>query len=321
MAHAKAQPPQTWTTRTLLAWMKDAFAKAGIDSPQLCAEMLLAHVLGCERLKLYTDPDRPATPLERQVLRDLAARALKDEPVQYLVGEGWFFSMPFLVDKRVLIPRPATATIVEHVLQHARATPGFGGEPDGRFGEGVILADICTGSGCVAVAIAKHMPGVHIVATDISAGALEVTALNAERHKVAEQIDLLEGDMLKPLEEHPVARGKGSLHYLVSNPPYIPDDEWESTDPEKGVQANVKAFEPTIALRGGADGLDFVRPLLVEGPTFVRPGGLVLVEVAASRAAEAKAIAEANPMLEAVRVLKDLEGHARTIVARRTNSP
>ncbi len=318
-SHTKG--PGTWTTRALLAWMKSAFIKAGIDSPQLCAEMLLGHVLGCERLKLYTEPDRPASPLERQSLRDLVARALKDEPVQYLVGEGWFFSMPFAVDKRVLIPRPATGTIVEHVLQHARATPGFGGAsggPDGRFGEGVVVADICTGSGCVAVAIAKNMPGVLVVATDISGDALEVAAANAERHKVADRVDLLEGDLLGPLDDHPVAKGKGSLHYLVSNPPYIPDDEWDSADPETGVQANVKDYEPTVALRGGADGLDFVRPLLTEGPAYLRSGGLLLVEVAASRAEEARAIAEANPMLEAVRVLKDFEGHARTIVARRT---
>ena len=315
MPTREAQP--AWTTRKLLAWMKEAFSKAGIDSPQLCAEMLVAHVLGCERLKLYTDPDRPASPLERQSLRDLTGRALKDEPVQYLVGEAWFFSMPFVVDKRVLIPRPATGTIVEHVLQHARATPGFGGEPDGRFGEGVVIADICTGSGCVAVALAKQMPGAHVVATDISAPALEVAALNAARHKVADRVDFLEGDLLAPLAAHPVAKGKGSLHYLVSNPPYIPDEEWESADPETGVQANVKAYEPAVALRGGADGLDAVRPLLTDGPALLRPGGLILVEVAASRAAEARALAEANPLLEAVRVLKDFEGLPRTIVARR----
>ena len=108
---------QTWTTRKLLAWMSDAFTKKGLDSPRLLAEMLMAHVIGCERLKLYTDPDRPANDLERETLRTLVTRALKHEPVQYLVGEAWFFGMPFHVDKRVLIPRPATETIVEHVAE------------------------------------------------------------------------------------------------------------------------------------------------------------------------------------------------------------
>ncbi len=305
--------PKVWTTRTLLAWMKDAFLKADLDSPQLCAEMLLAHVLGCERLRLYTEPDRPAMPLERQSLRELTARALKDEPVQYLVGEAWFFSMAFTVDRRVLIPRPATATIVEHVLQHARATPGFGGDE----GEGILLADLCTGSGCVAVALAKHMPAAHVIATDISQDALDVATKNAERHGVGDRLDLLQGNLLEPLDTHPVANAKGSLHYLTANPPYIPDAEWDSTDPKTGVQANVKAYEPTLALRGGADGMDLVRPILAGGPAHLRPGGLLLVEVAASCAAEAKALAEANPLLEAVLVLKDIEGHPRTIVARR----
>ncbi|MBK7404646.1 MAG: peptide chain release factor N(5)-glutamine methyltransferase [Phycisphaerales bacterium] len=317
MTTTPAQGGQTWTTRKLLAWMKEAFAKAGIDSPQLCAEMLVSHVLGCERLKLYMDPERPASPLERQQLRDLTARALQDEPVQYLVGEAWFFSLPFRVDKRVLIPRPATGTIVEHVLQYARATPGFGGEPGGGFGEGVVIADVCTGSGCIAVSLAKHMPAAHVVATDVSGDALDVARANAERHHVAERVDLLEGDLLRPLEGHAATKGRGTVHYLVSNPPYIPDDEWESADPAVGVQANVKAFEPEIALRGGRDGLDLVRPLLAEGPKFLRPGGLILIEVAASRAAEARALAEASGLLESVTVLKDFEGLPRTVVARR----
>lgn len=323
MSPPQANPPaapKTWTTRALLAWMKEAFVRAGLDSPQLCAEMLVAHVLGCERLRLYTEPDRPASPLERQGLRELTARALKDEPVQYLVGEGWFFSMPFYVDKRVLIPRPATATIVEHVLQHARATPGFGrdgGNDSGKFGSGVLIADVCTGSGCVGVALAKHMPACHVIATDISQDALDVACRNAERHGVGERVDFLCGDLLKPLDGHPVAKAKGSLHYLVSNPPYIPDGEWDSADPETGVQANVKAFEPTIALRGGEDGLDFVRPLIADGPELLRPGGLLLIEVAASRAGEAKALAAAHPLLEGTMVLKDIEGHPRTVVARR----
>src|SRR5688500_1852362 len=105
--------------------MADAFAKKGLDSARLMAELLMAHVIGCERLKLYMEPERPATPLERQQLRDLVGRALKHEPVQYLTGEAWFFSLPFKVDRRVLIPRPATETIVQHVLQHARVEPGF----------------------------------------------------------------------------------------------------------------------------------------------------------------------------------------------------
>ncbi len=288
--------------------MADRFSQAGLDSPRLCAELLLAHVLGCDRLHLYTQADRPASPLERQTLRDLVTRALAHEPVQYLVGEAWFFSMPFAVDRRVLIPRPSTETIVEQVLQDARARHGRGG------GIGLALADICTGSGCIAVALLKHLPAARAVATDISAPALEVARANAQRHGVLERLDLIEGDLLAPLAAHPTGRG---LHYLVSNPPYIPDDEWESTDPARAVGRNVKGFEPESALRGGPDGLRFVRPLIEDGPSGVLPGGLMLIEVAASRAEAALALARENAMLGEARMVDDSEGLPRVLVARR----
>lgn len=303
-----AHNQQTWTTRKLLAWMGEAFTKKGLDSPRLLAEMLVAHVLGCERLKLYLDADRPANPLERQMLRDLTARALEHEPVQYLVGEAWFFGLAMKVDRRVLIPRPGTETIVEHVLQHARVQPGFGGNK----GEGVLIADICTGSGCIAIALLKHLTGARAVATDISADALAVAHENAVRHGVADRVDLLEGDLLGPLSDHPALAAKEELNYLVSNPPYIPDEEWDAVAP------NVKEHEPHAALRGGVDGLDYVRRLLADGPRFIRPGGLLLIEVADSRAGIAKDMAAATAGLEEARVLNDFEGLPRVIVARKS---
>ncbi len=295
---------QNWTTRTLLNWMVDAFTRQELDSPRLCAELLLSHVIGCERLRLYMDADRPATPLERQSLRELVGRALKNEPVQYLVGEGWFYGLPFKVDRRVLVPRPATETIIEQVLLHNRAEPGFGG----KDGEGVVIADVCTGSGCIAIALAKNMRSAHVVATDVSADALEVARENAARHKVQDRVELLQGDLLQPLLTHPSAR---TLHYLVSNPPYIPDDEWGDVAP------NVKDYEPESALRGGPDGLQFARPLLEHGPDLLRPSGLIMVEVAASHADEALELARANAKLEGARIETDFEGLPRVIVARR----
>src|SRR5689334_4295009 len=146
--HVKA-----WTTRTLLSWMQEAFARKELDSPRLMAELLLSHVLGCDRLRLYMDADRPASPLERDRLRELVGRALKNEPVQYLVGEAWFYGLPLHVSPAVLIPRPSTEVIVEQVLLHARAEPGFGG----KTGEGVRFVDVCTGSGCIAIALLKNL--------------------------------------------------------------------------------------------------------------------------------------------------------------------
>lgn len=293
------QPTQAWTTRSLLGWMTDAFTKAGLDSARLSAELLLAHVLGCDRLRLYMEADRPASPLERNLLRDLTARALRREPVQYLVNEAWFFSLPFRVDRRVLIPRPSTETIVEQVLQHARAVPGF---------ERAAIADVCTGSGCIAVALLKNLPEARAAACDISAEALELAHVNAARHGVLERLDLLRGDLLAPLLSHPSGR---ELHYLVANPPYITDGEWEDVPP------NVKDFEPEAALRAGPDGLEFVGPIVREAPSRLRRDGLLLVEIAASTADAVLALARATPGLVDARVEKDFEGLPRVLIARR----
>lgn len=296
-----------WTTRRLLAWMMDTFTRKELDSPRIQAEMLLEHVLGCKRLDLYTDPDRPATPLERATLRDLISRALKHEPVQYLVGEASFFGKMFKVDRRVLIPRPSTGTIVEEVLQHNRAT----GIASRAKGDGLLIADICTGSGCIAITLLKNLPGARAIATDISPGALELATENATRHGVADRIDLLQGDLLTPLREFPPASGVESFDYFVSNPPYIPDSEWAAVEP------NVKDYEPHLALRGGTDGLDFIRPLITQAPPFLKVGGMLLIECAASHIQEAADLFRAQPILEDIRILKDIDGLPRVIAARR----
>jgi release factor glutamine methyltransferase len=304
-------PPESWTTRKLLAWMTKAFEDKGLDAPRRQAEMLMAHVIGCERLKLYMDPDRPTAPLERDNLRGLVKRALNNEPIQYLVGEEHFFAMTFKVDKRVLIPRPSTLTIVEAVLQHARKNPDAGSVRDSDAGSGILIADVCTGSGCIAAALAKHLPGARVVATDISPDALAVARINIEAHELADRVDLLEGDGLDALRQHPVAGRARSLRYLCSNPPYIPDDEWDAVEP------NVKDHEPTLALRGGPDGLNLVRKLIAGGPNFIEPGGLILIEVAAAKADEARSLAESHPDLTNTRILKDSDGLPRVIVAER----
>lgn len=284
--------------------MSEAFTKNKLDSPRLFAELLMAHILGCDRLKLYMDADRPATPLERQTLRDLVGRALKHEPVQYLVGEAWFFGLPLHVDSRVLIPRPSTETIIEQVLQHTRAEPGFGG----KSGEGVCFADVCTGSGCIAVSLLKNLPEARGLATDISADALEVAGKNAARHHVSERLELLHGNLIEPLIDHPAGHG---LHYLIANPPYIPDSEWETVAP------NVKEHEPHGALRGGVTGLDFVRPIIEHGAERLRPSGLLLIEIASATAPAVLDLAKSQAGLEDARIEKDFEGLPRVLVARR----
>lgn len=301
-----------WTTRRLLSWMGEAFTSKGLDSPRLLAEILMSHVIGCERLKLYTDPDRPANADERTRLRDLVARALKHEPVQYLVGEAWFFGMPFHVDPRVLIPRPATEVIPETILQRAQSTHGVGFD-----GAGLLILDVCTGSGCIAIATLKKLKAARAVASDINADAISLATGNAARHLVADRIEFIQGDMLAAFHNHPIAGRESTFDYVASNPPYIPDDEWDAVAP------NVKDHEPHSALRGGPDGLEFVRHLLspeppsIPVPRLLKPGGMLLIEVADSRAEIAREMLGADPHLESPRVLKDHEGLPRVIVATR----
>lgn len=299
---------ETWTTRRLLAWMSEAFTAKGLDSPRLMAELLMAHVVGCERMRLYMEADRPASEIERSKLRELVGRALKHEPIQYLVGEASFYGAALKVDRRVLIPRQCTGVIVDEVLRHARAEPGFGG----KTGEGVLIADVCTGSGALAIALAKTLPLARVVASDVSGDALAVARENAARHGVADRVDFVQGDLIEPLREFGPTRGDGSLHYLVSNPPYIPDVEWDA------VEENVKGYEPEIALRGGADGLRFVRPVIEHGWRLVRPGGLMLVEIASVTKDAVAEVMRGTGAFAGVSIVDDLEGMARVAVGRRS---
>ncbi|MCX5659407.1 MAG: peptide chain release factor N(5)-glutamine methyltransferase [Planctomycetota bacterium] len=291
MSHATT----SWSTRRLLVWTTEYFTSKGIDSPRLSAEMLLSHVLSVPRLKLYMEPDRPASDLERAAFRELVERAVKHEPVDYLVGHAPFFSMMLKVDRNVLIPRPSTETIVEHVVQHARRTPGF---------LGPLIADVCTGSGAIAIALAKHVPNSRVMATDISAEALAVARANAQEQKVAERIEFLEGDLLAPIA------GK-RFRYLISNPPYISDAEWAEVAP------NVKDYEPTGALRGGADGLAFIRPIIEQAYLFLEHPGQLVMEIAASQKAAVLKMAHEAPGLENAQVLADHESLPRVLVADR----
>jgi len=287
--------PTTWTTRALLEWIAAAFDRAGVDSPRRAAEFLLAHVLGCERLRLYMDPDRPASEVERDRLRTLVRRALHGEPLQYLLGTWSFFGVELACDARALIPRPSTETLVEHILQHARRPDAA---PIRR------IADIGTGAGSIALALAMNLPNAHVIATDISADALELARENVDRHGLAGRVELRRGDLLEPLAGQ-------TFDVIASNPPYIPDDEWQR------VPAIVKDHEPATALRGGADGLDVVRRVLTEGPALLQPGGWLVVEVAARTARDAAQLAGVQTGMTDAAVLQDSDGLDRVVAVRR----
>jgi release factor glutamine methyltransferase len=294
----KAKAAESWTTRRLLGWMTGHFASKGIDSPRLVAEMLLSHVIGCERMRLYMEVDRPATPLELESLRELVRRSARHEPAQYLVGETWFYGRRFFVDRSTLIPRPSTEALIEHVLQWHRAVPGHAD---------ALIADIGTGTGCIAVTLAALIPQARIVATDVSDDALALAAENAQQHEVADRIEFRQGALLEPLE----ALGLGRFDVICSNPPYISDPEWEQVAP------NVRNYEPASALRGGADGLDVIRPLIAEGERFLRPGGQLVVEIGHAQHDAVLELVKATAALTAPMVLKDHEGLWRVLVAER----
>lgn len=285
----------SWTTRRLLQWTTDYFTKKNLDSPRLCAEMLLAHVLGVPRLRLYMDADRPAYAEELADYRGLVERAAGHEPVDYLVGSSPFFSLTFEVSPAVLVPRPSTETLVEHILQHARRTPGF---------RSPVIADVGTGSGAIAVTLAKHLTEGHVIATDIDDDTLATARRNAEKHGVSDRIDFRHGPGLEPL------RGT-KIQILASNPPYIPDHEWDAVPP------NVKNHEPARALRAGPDGFDVLRPLVEGGGELLTSGGQLVLEHAVSHAQALLKIAIAQTHLENIYDLPDHEKLPRVLVAER----
>lgn len=193
--------------------------------------------------------------------------------------------------------------------------------PPPADGSGILLADIGTGTGAIALALLRNIPGARAFGVDISEDALALATQNAARHNLEARFKPLQGDLLEPLMNYPgigkaVASGRGALDYLVSNPPYIPDSEWN--DPEM-MGANVKGHEPEIALRGGSDGLQFVRPLIQHGPPLLKPGGLLLIEIASSTASEVLRLAQQQPLLRDATILNDLEGKQRVLRAVRVN--
>ena len=263
--------------------------EGGVENPRLDAEILLAHVLKWRRLNLYVDAEK-ILPLE-SILRfnDLINQRLKKIPVAYLTGTKEFMGLSFAVNESVLIPRPETEILTELVGEFLR---GIGGE--------VTFADLGTGSGAICISILKFVKSARAMAVDISEQSLAVAKFNAEKFHVEDRIEFLCGDLFEPLT--------GKFNAIVSNPPYIPTNEL------KTLQAEVK-MEPTLALDGGTDGLNFYRRILNEAPKFLIDGGLLAVEVGINQAAAVKNLFKKNAFID-VEILKDLSGLERVVVGR-----
>jgi release factor glutamine methyltransferase len=242
-------------------------AKKGVESPRLQVELLLAHVLKMPRMKLYLNFERTLSAPELDALRALVQRRGQREPLQYIVGTVSFCGLDLAVNRAVLIPRPETELLAERAWRFLQALPQSDVPPQ--------ALDLCTGSGCLALAIAANVPAALIQASDVSTDALDVARQNIERHGFTERISLLRGDLFSAINR------QSKFNLIVSNPPYIAHAEVETLDPE------VRDFEPRSALDGGADGLDFVRRIAAEAAAFLEPNGRLMLELEEDAAASA----------------------------------
>ena len=287
-----------WTLRKILDWCTSYFEKKQVEPPRLAAEMLLAHVLSCPRIRLYTDLHRPMSEAELATVRDLVKRAGAHEPIQYLTGIAHFYSLEFRVTPDVLIPRPETETLVDRALSVLKAQTN----PTPR------VLDLCTGSGCVAGAIAANAKAAHVVATDVSLPALDVARGNVERLKLSERIELHCGDLYGALARLIDAR---PFDMIVANPPYIATAQVATLD------ANVRDFEPRLALDGGPDGLDPHRQILAGAFDRLVPGGRVILEIAYDQEEAAMWMLRQDARFADARCVRDLAKQPRVIEATR----
>ena len=291
----------------MLEWTTGHLKKHGSDTARLDAEILLAHARGCQRIQLYTAYDEPLTDAVRATMRDLVQRRVQAEPVAYLVGHREFFSLNFRVTRDVLIPRPDTETLVIEIIEGVKTLVAARAST-GENARAVRVLDVCTGSGCVAVAVAKNCAStncdIEIVATDISPAALAIARENAAAHKVEDRIEFIEGDLFAALP--PDAR----FDIIAGNPPYVPTAEIDTLDPE------VARHEPRLALDGGPTGLEIFERLIASAPKYAAPGALFLMEMSPEQAEPLQQRLLAHGGYSAVTVRADLASRPRVLKAR-----
>lgn len=328
-----AQPANgPWTVARLIGWTREFFEKHQVESPRLCAEILLAHAMKCRRLELYTRFEHVPGADVLAAYRSSVKEAAGGKPIAYLTGTREFFSLTFEVTPDVLVPRPETEILVERVVHLARAIaspvetqagllterpaepappPGAEMESSGPVASVAVaasppvrIADIGTGSGCIAVALAKNLPAARICASDLSEAALAVACRNAERNGVADRIEFRRGDLVAPWED------VEPFDMIVSNPPYI------GTREAAGLPRNVRDFEPHAALFAGEDGLTILRRLAAECGPRLRPGGHLLVEVAYNQGSVVKQLLGAAGWVD-IQTYRDDQRYERVVHARR----
>ncbi len=294
---AGTQQNEKWTTKRLLEWTSDYLGKAGVEEPRLCSELLLADVLKWQRIDLYVKFDHCPEQSELGGFRDLVRRCAGHEPIGYLTGKAHFYGLEFEVGPAVLIPRPETEVLVEQGIKFLRQ--------DFKRPRPEVL-DLCTGSGCVAVAIGVNVIEAEVVGSDKSGAALEVAGRNAARHEVEGRVSLVESDLFGEVSKS----GKCLFDLITANPPYINARDYAKLD------ANVR-HEPPEALLGGEDGLDVVRRIIAEGGEFLAEGGAMMLEVGYDQGKKTAELMTKSGYLGEVRTIKDFQGYERVVAGRK----
>ena len=293
---------EPWTIGRLLNWTTEFLRGKGAESPRLDAEVLLAHVRGCKRIELYTAFEEPASDELRTKFRELVKERAAGKPVAYLVGQREFYSLPFEVTPDVLIPRPETELLVVQSLDAMRQPP-FSAR-----GESLAIADVGTGSGVLAVTLAKHLPQCRVTAIDVSAAALAVARRNAARHQMNERIEWFESDLFASV---PAER---QFDLVASNPPYVTSGEMAS------LQNDVRRYEPALALDGGPEGTSVIERLIAESAARLRPGGWLMMEISPTIIGRVDQLLDAAPGFTRRPTQKDLAGLPRVAQAQRSEA-
>ena len=298
------QKQKAWKVLEILNWSAEHLREKGLENPRLTAELLVGYALQLNRIDLYLQFDRSLTPDEIARYKQALQRRLRHVPVQYILGRTEFYSLSFVVNESVFIPRPETEVLVETALKRLAGLEGD-----------LLAADIGTGCGAVAIALAHQLPKATVYGTDCCARALEVAKGNALSHGLAERVVLLKGDLLAPLEGVVNADG-APLRFdaIVSNPPYV------RTDDIRALPDEVRRYEPQVALDGGPDGLDFHRRLAEEAPAFLRTGGLLFLEVGDGQGQAVAECLEQSRCFGEVQRVRDLSGTERVVIAEKADA-
>ena len=291
-------PPKTWQIRDLLKVSTDYLKSKGIENPRLNAEVLLARQLNLERMRLYLNFDQPLTGEEISGYRSLIKRRVSREPLQYITGTQEFWSLDFLVDRHVLIPRPETEIVVEQAISLARTV-------EQNEGQSLQVLDLGTGCGAISIALAKEIPGAMIWATDISEKALCLARRNALKHGVSVRLRFCQGDLWKPLLDR-----NSPFDIVVSNPPYVTSGQYNDLPPE------IRNNEPRLALDGGEDGMYYLKKIIKGAHDFMNPGGWIILEMAPGQTEKALTIMDQTGGYERMERIKDYSRAYRVVTAR-----